>query len=232
MSSGKRVVPPHVTIRLLDLADRETHVEVLPFVIGRHGCDYNIEHSQVSDRHAELDLIGGAIQIKDLGSANGTYVNGFRITQPVALKNGDELTLGKLPYRIQIAVVRDKAAPGRTAPDPNAMTVPTRAAPKAAPIGEERRVVLTAETAGKPLRQFQLDKRISTIGRGECDVTVADAAMSRKHLQVEVYADGFGLKDLASANGTYVNGKPISYLRVPPDVSFKAGDTVFHLFLE
>lgn len=231
MSSGKRAVPPHVSIILADLADRRTHVYSLPFVIGRHGCDLNIEHSQVADRHAELDLVGGSIQIKDLGSTTGTYVNGFPITQSTSLKNGDELALGKLPYRIMIAVARG-AQPGPSAPDPNAMTVPTRAAPKAAPIGEERRVVLTAETAGKPLRQFQLDKRISTIGRGECDVTVADPSMSRKHLQVEVYADGFGLKDLASANGTYVNGKPISYLRVPPDVSFKAGDTVFHLFLE
>jgi pSer/pThr/pTyr-binding forkhead associated (FHA) protein len=229
MSSEKRVVPSHVTIILADLADRQTHVQSLPFIIGRHGSDFNIEHSQVSDRHAALDLVGGAIQIADLGSAHGTFVNGFRITQATALKNGDEIVLGTLPYRILIAVARSPHAPAT--PDPNAMTVPNRAAPKAAPIGEERRVVLTADTAGKA-KQFHLDKRITTVGRGECDVTILDPLMSRKHLQIEVYGEGFGLKDLASANGTYVNGKPISYLRVPSDVTFKAGDTTFHLFLE
>ena len=229
MSSGKRVVPSHVTIRLIDLVERPTRVETLPFVIGRREGDLLIEHSQVSGRHAMLDLVNGAIQVTDLGSANGTHVNGFQIIEPTPLKNGDQLGIGSINYTVQISVLKSEQP--HAVPDPNATTYVTQAKPRVAPVGEDRRVVLMAATDGRQ-RQFQLLKRISTVGRGECDVSIPDTALSRKHFQIEVYGDGFGLKDLASANGTFVNGKPISYLRVPSYVTFTAGGTTFHLFLE
>jgi pSer/pThr/pTyr-binding forkhead associated (FHA) protein len=229
LKPAKRPVPPHVTITLTDLAGRAAHVESLPFTVGRRESDLMIDHASVSGLHAVLDLVEGAIAVTDPGSTNGTSVNGFRIAKTTALKSGDEITFGTMPYTVKIVVAANAKAPA--AQDPNATTMVTRAAPKILPIGEDRKVVLTVQFNGKQ-RQHMLDKRITTIGRVECDITVEDAALSRKHMQIEVYSDSFGLKDLASANGTFVNGKPISFLKTPGDVTFTAGSAVFHVFFE
>lgn len=66
-------------------------------VIGREGCDINLSHPGVSRRHAELVRVGAAHQIRDLGSTNGTFVNG-RLAQRAALQNGDQLQFG--PYKL------------------------------------------------------------------------------------------------------------------------------------
>ncbi|MEM7315360.1 MAG: EAL domain-containing protein [Planctomycetota bacterium] len=44
---------------------------------------------QVSNRHAELSLQDGQLWLRDLGSSNGTYLNGERLTKPVRIENGD-----------------------------------------------------------------------------------------------------------------------------------------------
>src|SRR5262245_6874840 len=63
--------------------------------LGRHDdCMIRIKSSQVSRRHCELFEAGGKLTIRDLGSSNGTFVNGKRISGPETLKPGDELTIG------------------------------------------------------------------------------------------------------------------------------------------
>ncbi|NRF67162.1 GGDEF domain-containing protein [Aquincola sp. S2] len=55
-----------------------------------------IDHPSVSRRHAELELAGDVMMIRDLGSANGTWVNDIRLPAPQALKDGDLIRLGKV----------------------------------------------------------------------------------------------------------------------------------------
>ncbi len=67
----------------------------VPAIIGRaSGVDLRLDDPGVSRRHAEIDMVGGQIQLTDLGSANGVYVNGRKISGPVILSSGDLLTLG------------------------------------------------------------------------------------------------------------------------------------------
>lgn len=56
----------------------------------------------VSRRHAKITRRGNEVLIEDLGSVNGTFVNGKRLTPylPHPLHNGDELQLGKLVLRV------------------------------------------------------------------------------------------------------------------------------------
>ena len=58
---------------------REVEVTYFPYVIGREGCDLNIEDGRMSRQHASLTVEDGALCITDLGSSNGTLVNGRRI---------------------------------------------------------------------------------------------------------------------------------------------------------
>jgi hypothetical protein len=64
------------------------------YVIGREaGNDIVIEDPQVSRRHAQLIQQGHSYLIEDIGSTNGTYVNGKRVTAPVLLASGDMVGL-------------------------------------------------------------------------------------------------------------------------------------------
>jgi hypothetical protein len=63
--------------------------------IGRDpGNDIVINHPQVSRQHARLVLRGGLMVLEDLGSTNGTFVNGMRLMAPHTLANGDQISLG------------------------------------------------------------------------------------------------------------------------------------------
>ena len=67
-----------------------------PIVVGRSpGADIVIGAEYVSSRHARFVLMGQNLFIEDMGSLNGTAVNGMHISEPTALKNGDRVcTIG------------------------------------------------------------------------------------------------------------------------------------------
>jgi len=69
--------------------------------IGRHDdCVIRIKSSQVSRRHCEIFEVAGNLTIRDLGSSNGTFVNGKRVSGQQALKPGDEVTIGAVALRV------------------------------------------------------------------------------------------------------------------------------------
>jgi adenylate cyclase len=70
------------------------------FVVGRAvTSDLPIYDPTVSRRHAEITLVDGDVSVKDLGSSNGTYLNGTQITQATA-GDGDVITFGKVAFRL------------------------------------------------------------------------------------------------------------------------------------
>lgn len=80
--------------------------ETVPFtgqemVIGRDpGCDYPLQFPMISWRHARLEKTPRGIEIEDLGSRNGTFVDGERISGRVMLKTGSEIGLGSFRFRL------------------------------------------------------------------------------------------------------------------------------------
>ncbi len=66
-----------------------------PVVIGRSpGADIVIGDEFVSGRHARLSLAGDQVVLEDLGSTNGTLLNGTRVTRPQSLRPGDRIDIG------------------------------------------------------------------------------------------------------------------------------------------
>ncbi|MBZ0213552.1 MAG: FHA domain-containing protein, partial [Nitrospirae bacterium] len=59
------------------------------------------DQSSVSRRHAEIALENGAWIVKDLGSTNGTFVNGAKAAGPTRLNPGDTLILGQVTARFE-----------------------------------------------------------------------------------------------------------------------------------
>ena len=81
---------------------RGLHVDILgPVVIGRSpSSDIVIDEPYVSSTHARLTLQGPALVLEDLGSTNGTLVNGHVIGQPVTLREADEVLIGDAILRV------------------------------------------------------------------------------------------------------------------------------------
>lgn len=64
-------------------------------------CDCVLSDLTVSRRHARIDVRDGAWFLSDLRSANGTLVNGLRVTDEVPLRPGDRVTFGAITYRLR-----------------------------------------------------------------------------------------------------------------------------------
>ena len=84
-------------------APRGLHVDILgPVVIGRSpSSDIVISEPFVSATHARFTLQGPALVLEDLGSTNGTTVNGQPISDPVALNENDVVTVGDVSIRVR-----------------------------------------------------------------------------------------------------------------------------------
>lgn len=72
-------------------------------VLGRDpALDVCLESSSVSRRHARLRISAGVAVLEDLGSKNGTFVNGERATAAVRLWDGDQISIGSVRLRFRI----------------------------------------------------------------------------------------------------------------------------------
>jgi predicted component of type VI protein secretion system len=82
------------------------------FLIGRgEECNLRPQSSLVSRKHCVILIEKDSAAIEDLGSTNGTFVNGERLVERRGLKNGDRIKVGMLDLEVQVAVggVKKKA---------------------------------------------------------------------------------------------------------------------------
>ncbi len=117
-------------------------------IVGREHADLTIDDPEVSRRHAAIRPRDGAVEVEDLGSTNGTLVDGVRIEGPVTLGGGARLQFGETAIEIELDAVDDGStrlherppAPDltmmRPTPPPDATaaySAPPAAAPESAP---------------------------------------------------------------------------------------------------
>lgn len=69
-------------------------------VVGRkENCDLRLNHKSISKQHCVLVKVDGLLLIRDLGSTNGTRVNGKRIRR-AAITNNDQLSVAGVSFRV------------------------------------------------------------------------------------------------------------------------------------
>jgi len=186
------------------------------FTIGRKPeNDIQIDNLAVSGKHSMIITILDDSFLEDLGSTNGTYVNG-KLVKKHALKDGDVIAIGKhelkyvnenasddedefektmiiKPGSASAAVAAAQAAANAGAPTPQAGTAPA-AASGGMPLG--RLTVLNGPIAGKEL---ELTKALITLGKPGTQVAV----ISRR-------PQGYFLTHIESSGGfPVVNGEEI-----------------------
>jgi predicted Zn finger-like uncharacterized protein len=69
-------------------------IEKARATIGRSEADIALDDAEASREHAALEIRGNTVLIEDLGSTNGTFVNGERIAAPTEIQNQQEFVVG------------------------------------------------------------------------------------------------------------------------------------------
>jgi hypothetical protein len=78
--------------------------------LGRENADVVLDDPEVSRQHARITWNLERLELSDLGSANGTFVNGQRIAATHELENGDVVKLGQVTLAIELPPARDPGA--------------------------------------------------------------------------------------------------------------------------
>ncbi|HEX2032113.1 MAG TPA: FHA domain-containing protein, partial [Actinomycetota bacterium] len=94
--------------------------------IGRASAAIMLSDAEVSRRHAVVRPVEGGLQVEDLGSTNGTWLNGRRIAEPTVARHGDVIRVGRTQFEVVVEGPPASAATvGPAAPVP--LEEPTRA---------------------------------------------------------------------------------------------------------
>jgi len=102
------VLAPAPSSVLLDLPHQTVSLRPGVSTVGRdEGCDVLINDPTVSRRHASLSVEGALLTVEDLGSKNGTCVDGQRITAPVTVTGAVSVLFGAVVARLHVAGARD-----------------------------------------------------------------------------------------------------------------------------
>jgi len=191
--------------------------------IGRDGIqDVVLDNPSVSRRHCQIRFIpeNGAFVAEDLGSDNGTLVNGTRISSPAELASGDEIGVGKL------TVLFNPSA--RTL---EGLEVRPQATAAASPAEEAKTTYLDeveldrardelALERGAHLRslgaageRFPLEGRVTVLGRSSrADVPLVGPPIlvGRRHAEIEQLEPGrYLIRRVGGLRALRVNGRPI-----------------------
>lgn len=86
--------------------------------------DFSIDHATVSALHCEVELTGDGLTVRDLGSTNGTFVNGQAV-RVAWLQSGQYLRLGSVEFRVEVSDARVVIPEGRPAAVPPVLKTPS-----------------------------------------------------------------------------------------------------------
>jgi hypothetical protein len=130
-------------------------------VIGRENADLTIDDAEVSRRHVAVRLEGGQLEVEDLGSANGTFVNGSRIEGPVKVGGGAKIRVGRTEFEVRgvLPTRGEKHDSTRVAASPIADPQATRATPTRDPqLTKARSLPDPQVTKATPIADPQITK--------------------------------------------------------------------------
>jgi FHA domain len=130
-------------------------------VIGRDSSNaVAINDAEISRKHARLTFQGGKYVIEDLGSTNGTFVNGQRLTGPFVLKSGDVVSFGE-----QIVLMFDviSSDPGATMASPRRSSARV-SAPAAPPPAQVYSGQVASGPAPAPAKKSNMTPIIIVVG--------------------------------------------------------------------
>jgi pSer/pThr/pTyr-binding forkhead associated (FHA) protein len=181
----------------------------------------------VSRRHAQILKIATGYEVSDLGSTNGTKVNGQTVKR-AKLANGDKIEVGKV-------VMTFDDGSGASADDEISLEEPAGAAATTAgpgvmrsSVGASDQCLLVFAGGEKDGQKIPLDKPRVTFGRNAKNVVqLNDQGASGFHAEIAREGGAYVLRDLGSTNGTLVDGEPVSETALQHGARIRMGTTRF-----
>lgn len=169
--------------------------------------DIVIDNLAVSGEHAVIHMAGSDVEIEDLGSTNGTYVNSKAVKRQ-ELRNGDTVEVGK--YKIRFLNDADAQNYEKTmifkpgmVPNLGSASRPAPLMPSPAPAPAAAPAVIRVLSGAAAGREVSLQKVVTTIGKPG----VAVASITKRH-QGYVLAHVEG-PDMPLLNGTAIGSVPM-----------------------
>jgi ABC-type multidrug transport system ATPase subunit/pSer/pThr/pTyr-binding forkhead associated (FHA) protein len=198
----------------------------------------------VSRHHAQIARRDGAVVVMDLGSLNGTLVNGVRLAarQPFALRGGDRLDIG--PFSLRYTTAAATSAP-EDADDPRqTLPLPRRQSAGRLSNAEEARQSSSGTVGVAPGSSprllvwvggkstvHALEPGVTTLGRSlDNTIVIPDPTVSRRHAEIRSTPEGWLLVDLGSGNGIYHHGQRIDEKVLQDNDAFRIGETTQIIF--
>lgn len=211
--------------------------------IGRENTDILLAHNTVSRRHARVDVRGDGIFIVDLGSTNGTFVDGRRLSEgeTAVLTDGSEIVIGSVSLRCQAVAANGESVPGEldavaseVLQQHQTETVDGAVPESAAEENPEPPVAVARLVSSDSRLVLEILEGVNTLGRraAENSIVVDDPYVSGRHADITASGGSISIVDVGSTNGTLVNGVKIEP-GVPVEIrlgdEITVGQTVFRL---
>jgi len=164
-----------------------------------------LHDSKVSRHHARIDKRGAGFAIMDLGSTNGTYVNGNRVASS-ALSPGDVIKLGDTVFRFESGL--PQIEPDVIPLDSEADLEKTLCRTTLSMTLKDTEIPRFAvHTPGKTWEVSMAGDALSIGRHPQSDIVLDQPMVSRHHARIEKRGEKFIIRDLGSSNGTFVGGK-------------------------
>ena len=136
-------------------------------VVGRENADLTVHDEEVSRRHLAVRPHEDGVELEDLGSTNGTFVDGARLSAVVVVSTGARVTLGETELEIEVEVPEPEFDPSATRlrerpperdatimrPSPVARRAPARRHDRRRPGAPARRLRPRARARGRARRR-------------------------------------------------------------------------------
>jgi pSer/pThr/pTyr-binding forkhead associated (FHA) protein len=187
-------------------------------IIGRKpSCDLYLPDSSISKEHARCYIEGGRAYVEDLGSRNGTMLNG-EIIERAAIGPGDRLRVGKV--KLKVVEVAEGVSDGEDRDLRG--TAAEKVEPEAEEPEESERKPQLEIVAGEGRGEvFPMERDRITLGsKAANDIVLIGEGISRYHAEIFSEKGDWYVKDLGSRNGTFINNDKVG------EGKLKSGDVV------
>lgn len=195
-------------------------------LIGRDAhCDLILDNAMISSRHAQIQSYNGTAKLEDLGSTNGTFVNGEKITQS-NLNDGDEITIEPYLFSVKGPAATVKKTAPRQALYVSTSNVEAPAAPiqSADPIPAAILEFVEGPNQGK---SFEVRSHQATIGRSDDnDIVLPFETVSSFHAMLIFVNGSWTIQDQESVNSVFVNNQKVTFHKLEPDDQIAIGAVV------